>query len=334
MKGERVLDLLGRYLWERRRIWLLLGVFAGIFAVTFALYGLPLGAVLYPGLLCLGVGLPAVGARFVAYCRQHRQRRELLPGIEVRLDALPEGETLAEEDDRALLMALGERSAARLTEYRRREQESMDYYTTWVHQIKTPIAVMRMILQGEDTREHRELSAELFRVEQYVEMVLCYLRLGSDSTDFVFREVALDGVIRRAIRKFAPQFVRKRLALRYEPTQVRVLTDEKWLLFILEQLLSNALKYTPRGEITITVEDRVLKVRDTGMGIAPEDLPRIFERGFTGCNGREDQRATGLGLYLCRQAARHLSLELGAEPTVGVGSLFWVDLNTRDLTVE
>lgn len=210
----------------------------------------------------------------------------------------------------------------------------MDYYTTWAHQIKTPISVMRMTLQDVDTAEHRELLAELFRIEQYVEMALNWVRLGSDSMDFVFREYELDGIIRQAIHKYASQFIRRRLKLSYEPAEIIVLTDEKWLLFIIEQILSNAIKYTQEGGVSIRVQDKVLKIEDTGIGIAPEDVPRIFEKGFTGYNGRADKKSTGLGLYLCSLTAEKLSHKIWVESEVGQGTAVFLDLHRDKLEVE
>ena len=129
------------------------------------------------------------------------------------------------------------------------------------------------------------------------------------------------------MHKYESQFVRKRIQLRYEPTEITVLTDEKWLLFIIEQLLSNAIKYTHEGAITITVTpDKIIKISDTGIGIAEEDIPRIFEKGFTGYNGRADKKSTGLGLYLCRTAADRLSHKISVQSEVGTGTVFAVDL--------
>lgn len=214
---------------------------------------------------------------------------ELIPGIEYAYRDMPEADTLAEKDYQQMVMDLGKSCYEHRVELENQEQESKEYYTIWVHQIKTPIAVMRMILQEEDTRQNRELLAELFRIEQYAEMALSYIRLESREPDFVIKEYNLDDIIRQAIHRYAPQFIRRKLRLVYEPTEVKVLTDEKWLLFILEQIISNAVKYTPSGTITIRVtEDKKLSVEDTGIGIAPEDLPRIFEKGFTGYNGRND----------------------------------------------
>lgn len=211
----------------------------------------------------------------------------------------------------------------------------MEYYTIWVHQIKTPIAAMRLQLQGEDSDSSRELLEELQRIEQYVEMVLTYLRLDSGSTDYVLKKYDLDDIIRQAVRKYASQFIRKKIRLTYEPLSCEVLTDEKWLLFVIEQVLSNALKYTRSGEISITLEaPKTLCIRDTGIGIAPEDLPRIFEKGFTGYNGRNDKKASGIGLYLCRRICSRLNHEIIITSKVDVGTEVRIDLDRKVLEVE
>lgn len=332
MKRDRVKEnvtgyrLFGRMLRQYAGIGCLFLVFAGIFALVFYLYDLEAEAVWYAAGLCLLVMAVVLCALFPRYYRAHRHRQQLLKNIAVSYDALPEAMTLAEEDYRQMVETLGAMNNKLLTDWEKDRQESLDYYTTWVHEIKTPISVMRMTLQEEDSEEHRELMAQLFRIEQYVDMVLTYMRLGSSQTDFLFREYELDGIIRQAVRKYAPLFVRNRIRLVYEPVDVRVVTDEKWLLFIIEQLLSNAIKYTKEGTVTVAVsEQKVLSVADTGMGIAPEDLPRIFEKGFTGYHGREDKKATGLGLYLCRQTARKLGIGLRADSVPGRGSTFYLE---------
>lgn len=154
---------------------------------------------------------------------------------------------------------------------------------------------MQLHLQAKHSPENRALLDDLQRIEQYVEMVLCYLRLDSDFTDYLFAKYDLDNIVRQAVRRFSSQFIHRKIRLEYEPLNCEVLTDEKWLLFVLEQVLSNALKYTPSGgTISIFLESpKTLCIRDTGIGIAAEDLPRIFEKGFTGCqrqNGQKSQR--------------------------------------------
>lgn len=135
-------------------------------------------------------------------------------------------------------------------------------------------------------------------------MVLQYIRIGSGTNDLVIREYRLDELIRDAVRKQAGQFVEKRLRFCYLPTDATVITDRKWFSCILDQLLSNAVKYTQSGSVSVTVKDGFLSVSDTGIGIMPEDLPRIFEKGYTGANGRLEQKSSGLGLYLAKKAAR------------------------------
>ena len=175
----------------------------------------------------------------------------------------------------------------------------------------------------------------LRRLEQYVEMVLGYLRLESPSSDYVIRNYALDDIVRQVVRKYASQFIRRRLRLEYTPLNVSVITDEKWLLFVIEQVLSNALKYTRSGSVSITLEaPKTLCIRDTGIGIAPEDLPRVFEKGFTGCNGRTDKRATGIGLYLCRRILEKLGHTIAITSTVGEGTTVRIGLQQDALEVE
>lgn len=162
-----------------------------------------------------------------------------------------------------------------------------------------------------------------------------YARLNSTSNDLVFAKVEVEPVIKRVVRQYAGQFVRKHIALKCDIAPVQVLTDEKWLAFILGQLLANAVKYTESGTVTVTVtKNKVLKVSDTGIGIAPEDLPRIFEKGFTGYNGRAEKKSTGLGMYLSRRAADMLGHTLSVQSAPGAGSTFSLDMKESNLQVE
>ena len=214
----------------------------------------------------------------------------------------------------------------------RRWSDTLDYYTVWVHQIKTPIASMRLTLQNSDSPESRRLSSDLGRIERYVEMALVYLRLDSESSDYVIREFELDPLIRRSVKKFSGEFITKRLSLELTPTEARVISDEKWLVFVIEQILSNSLKYTREGSVGIYMtEPKTLCIRDTGIGIAPEDLPRVFEKGYTGRNGRDDMRASGLGLYLCRRVCAKLGHGISAVSVPDEGTEIRIDLSSYNL---
>ena len=318
------------YVKERwRRLFLLL-LFVCIFAVSFWFYRLPVRAVMYPCALCL-----LFGAVFVAYdmtkaYRRHKFFEELRRRNTEIISALPEPEGITDYDYQ-LISALKEKIEEITAQADSRIRDTVDYYTVWAHQIKTPIAAMRLTLQKEDVPEARRLASELSRIEQYVEMVLVFIRLGSNYSDYVFREQDIDGIIKGSVKKFAPEFIDRRIRLEYDSVDIRAVTDEKWLAFVIEQLLSNALKYTREGSIKIYSEGKILCIEDTGIGIAPEDLPRVFDKGYTGCNGRDDRRASGLGLYLCRQIMEKLSHTIRIESEMGVGTKVYLGLDTVSL---
>lgn len=295
---------------------------------VFLLYGILAEPLIYAMILSMAVLLVLMAVSYTREKRYRAERLRALSGILTEWQDLPEAHSLAEEDYREMIAALGTQMNRMAAEAEAGRQDMLDYYTAWVHQIKTPIAVMRLKL-AEDTPEHRALSLELSRIERYAEMALQYIRIGSGTNDLVIREYALDTLVRDAVRKLAPQFVEKRLRLDYEKAEGMIVTDQKWFGVILEQLLSNAVKYTPSGTVTIRYSDGLLSVTDTGVGIAPEDLPRIFEKGYTGNNGRLDQRASGLGLYLARKAADLLAIPLRAESVQGQGSTFTLDLRQK-----
>ena len=304
-----------------------------VFAATFRLYGLPLGAVAYPALLCAFLWLVFVLLRGAKAARKHAALASLTAAMTP--DMLPEADAPEDEDYRRIIVLLQEARQRQEADAGRKYADMVEYYTLWAHQIKTPIAAMRLTLQNEDSPLSRRLTAELGRVERYADMVLAYLRLDSAATDYVLRETELDPVVRGAVKRFSSEFIERRLALDFRPTGARVLTDEKWLSFVLEQLLSNALKYTPAGSVSIYMEgENVLCIEDTGIGIAPEDLPRIFEQGYTGLNGRADKRASGLGLYLCRRVCGNLGHRITAESEPGKGTVVRLDLSRKRLRVE
>ncbi len=301
--------------------------------VVFALYSLPIEPFLYVLVLTLFYGAIQL---FFAYVRERRRadaRRRLRDTLFADME-LPEPKDMAESDYQEIVKLLDTKMREMTVRWENEKQDAEDYLTAWVHQIKTPISVLRMRLSSSDSEESHAVLSELFRIEQYVDMVLQYIRLSSATNDFVIGEYPLDEIIRAAVRRFAPQFVLRKLALHYEGTDKILVTDKKWLSCILDQLLSNAVKYTPSGSVTITVTDNALTIADTGIGIAPEDLPRIFEKGYTGLNGRLEKHASGLGLYLARTAADRLSMRLKAESTPGYGSAFTLQFSVEPLLSE
>jgi len=326
--------MLPAYLKRHYKIILMLILFVAVFSAVFSLYELPLEAVLYAALLCFCIGAVLFVLGYSRWLRHHRELRALLGRVTASLDELPNPSGAVERDYQDLLRALWAEKARIEARNLTERREMTDYYTLWAHQIKTPIAAMHLLLQQGAADKNAELSVELFKIEQYVEMVLSYLRLDSESSDYVLKACDLDGIIREALRKYARIFIWKRISLRFKETGKRVLTDEKWLCFVIEQLLSNALKYTPEGSIRLYAEGDMLVIEDSGIGIRPEDLPRVFEKGFTGYNGREDRKSTGIGLYLCRRVCDRLGHGLSLESEVGRGTKARIDLSSSETIME
>jgi len=199
----------------------------------------------------------------------------------------------------------------------------LDYYTMWVHQIKTPISALSLIIQNmEDQETASRLRSQLIHVENYADMALNYLRLGSESNDLQFSTVNVDDVVRSEIRRAMTMFTTKGLSVDFAASGVEVSTDKKWLGFIVGQLISNAIKYQKTGTIHFygDKEARSITIEDEGIGIAKEDLPRIFEKGYTGYNGHNEKKSTGLGLYLVKKAADLISAQVLFDSEVGKGT--------------
>lgn len=221
-----------------------------------------------------------------------------------------------------------------ITEYDEKKKDMADYYTMWIHQIKTPIAAMRLLLEDQDETACKfagqQAFEELFKIEQYAEMALHFARLDSLSSDLLIKKYDVYEIIKQAVKKYAILFIGSGLSFSMEEFSCVTVTDEKWLSFVIEQILSNALKYTQTGGISVyganhkgekqTDEAAYVVIEDTGIGIREEDIPRIFERGFTGYNGRMDKKSTGIGLYLCNQIMNRLSHTIQVESQMGKGT--------------
>lgn len=328
-------ELFGAWLVSRR-----LAAAGGLFCVLmglllFWLYDLPWEAAIYLLLLCLMCASLLSLVSFARFCRAHRTLETMEEGILVDPGNLPEPATLLEADYDRLVRRLIREVREQRAEADGTLADLTAYYTLWVHQIKTPIAAMGLLLQAGPGKT-TEMEIELQRIAQYVDMVLQYLRLDSEARDLELRRCALDDVVRQTVRKYAKLFILKKIRLTFQETGLTVLSDEKWLAFLLEQLLSNALKYTPAGgEISLYREgEDTLVIADTGIGIAPEDLPRVFDKGFTGHNGRMDKKATGIGLYLCRRVAELLGHALTITSQQGEGTQVRIGLARPQFDIE
>lgn len=254
------------------------------------------------------------------YAKKLKTLDELCGTITHLSRALPRGEGGLEKAYAHVLEELCNEYDALSASEMARKQESLDYYTLWIHQIKTPIAAMRLLLEQDGDRA--VMRQELFKIEQYAMMALRFIKLESISSDIVLAPCRLDSAVKEQVRSQSIPFVYKGLSVSVNVTGQSIMTDKKWLGFIIEQLISNAVKYTNKGGVTIRGDEKTLSIEDTGIGIMPEDLPRIFEKGYTGYNGRIDDRSSGIGLYMAKRAADALSIRIGVESKLGKGTRF------------
>lgn len=338
MKRERSLRfVMAAYLRRRLKVIGLFALYGGIYFLVFALCDIPMEAVLYGMMLAAAASAVIAMADFWRYASRHQQLCDLLDRALTGFDRMPDPDDLIEADYQRMIEVLTKARMELALQNDRARTEMVDYYTLWAHQIKTPIAAMRLLLSANPQPRDAEISLKLLEIEQYVQMVLEYLRISSDSSDLLLKQYAIADIVRQAVRKYAGLFILKSITLSFDEMPDSCLTDEKGLLFVIEQLLSNALKYTPSGgRIHIymdTNKAKTLVIEDSGIGIRPEDLPRIFEKGFTGYNGRMDKKSTGIGLYLCRRIMDKLGHTIQVTSVVKRGTRVALDLDREELEI-
>ena len=307
-------------------------LFGLIFAVVAYLYAFPIEAVLYAFLLCCVPGIIALICGFLRFRKKHQIFTFITDDIKIGIDELPSPKNILENDYMLLIEELHKALVDAQSKKDMQIRDLVDYYTMWVHQIKTPIAAMQLLLHQ---NENDELSEQLFRIEQYAEMALTYIRCGGDSSDYLIKKYSLDPIIKSAVKKYTKTFIRKKITLHYEEVDLSVVTDEKWLTFVIEQIISNALKYTKTGSISIYQESgKYLVIKDTGIGISPADLPRITEKGYTGYNGRQDKKSTGIGLFLSKKILDSLGHTLKITSEEGKGTTVRIGFNNPEIRFE
>ena len=275
----------------KRYLYLYIAYFCSIavFTLTLSLYDLPLEVILYPSFLSF---------MLLFFFTIHLFLKEYKHILDVD-DFLKADKTFncGYDTEQKLMSEIHKvRSAYKELKYDYELQfkENNDFYELWVHQIKEPLTAIKLLL--EDNHD-LTLKGEILKVEQYLNMILSLSRLAKEDSDLYIKEVDLDKVIKKVLSTYSLLFIQKGIKLNYDETKTMVISDEKWLDFIVGQIISNALKYTKSGYITISYSEGVLSIEDSGMGIASDDLPRIFEKGYTGKIGRLSRQSTGLGLF-------------------------------------
>lgn len=318
------------YVSDRKKIVFAAFLWTAIFIIVFILSGIDLKYVWYPLLL----GMILFGCIFLYdYIKYRKKRKTLiwaLNNIDITLENLPDTDNNIEDDYRNLLEELLIKKNQEINDIIRSKKETTEYVTLWSHQIKTPLTALQLLAGELEEENRKEILNRLFEIEQYQDMMLQYLRLENDGNDYILSGYNIRDMVNQAVKYFARIFISKGIAIKIDiPEGARVITDEKWFVFVLKQLISNALKYTKQGSINITLNNKQLIIEDTGIGIVPEDLPRIFERGYTGYNGRKDKKATGLGLYLTKQILTPLNHNIEVSSKKGEGTRVSINLENK-----
>lgn len=315
------MKLVKSFLYERRIIYGMYLVFWGLIFLTFYLYEFSF-APFFDGWLFTAFVLVVYSV--VSFYRSFRKQKQLdlLATKDLQLSNLvflPKAATLSEQTYQEVLRLVLENKNQEQEELQQKQRAMLDDFGLWLHQIKTPVAALDLLIQSGQL-DPRTMKNEVFKINEYLQMILNYMRQNLDQADLVFQQLSIEKIIKSVVKKYATFFSQKDLSLQLGNLEGRVYSDQKWLIFILEQVIFNAIKYTENGTISISFSDNQLTIQDTGIGIRSEDLPRVFEKGYTGMNGREQQRASGLGLYLSQEAAEKLGCRLYIESQVKKGT--------------
>lgn len=304
-----------------------------IFYFVLYLYDAMIPAINYALLLSLVVLVIYFCIDFFHYVKHYQQLTYLYHLDHVYMENLPTHVNDIEKEYQKLLIKVDTMHTQLKNKHENEYHDMLDYFTLWVHQIKTPISALRLLIQSQGMSK-QELLMQVLRIEQYVDMVLHYIKINQMSHDLKIQRCSLKNILDEVIKKQSTFFIHKKIQLQLEDINLDILTDEKWISFVLEQILSNALKYTKQGFIHIYIKDETLYIEDSGIGIQQEDLPRLFEKGFTGYNGRVHKKASGLGLYLCKQVIDHLGYHIDITSKLGKGTIVSIDFHVDELDVE
>lgn len=305
-----------------------------LFPLIHYLYGYPMGSILYSGLILSFLFLLWMIGDMIHFKEKIAKMNTILEHLTWDIHDMPLSENILETRYQEIVDGLYKVVRYNVELLEKNHADQMEYYTMWVHQIKTPISAMGLSLQNQGEVDVPLIKQELFKVEQYVEMALQYVKINQLSSDLVIEKYSLSGIVTHSVKKYAPLFIYRKLSLELGAIDCKVQTDSKWLSFVLEQLLSNSIKYTNQGSIKIFVKEGALIIEDSGIGIRTEDMERIFEKGYTGYNGRIDKKASGIGLYLVKKVCDTLAIGIEIRSKVGVGTEAILTFPKQDILYE
>ena len=299
-----------------------------ILYVTLAFEGVGIKRMGYPIVLSLAALVVFIGFDLYRTWRKDRILKKAKENIDITGENLPEATSIMEEDYQELIEQLLQSKRQEMQQQMHKNNELTEFVTLWTHQVKTPLTALTLAANDMKTPEKAEFVNRLFEIEQYCDIILQYLRIEGEGSDLLLEEYPVKPMVNQAVKYFARSFIGKGLSVQIDvPDGQTLVTDEKWLVFVLKQVLSNALKYTKEGGVTISMpKPNTLCICDTGIGISKADLPRITERGYTGYNGRMDKKATGIGLFLVDTIMKKLSGSVEITSELGKGTKVYLTI--------
>ena len=293
----------------------ILGVYAILFVFVY-LYRIPIEVILYPFILTIVFVLIVLLFDYIKYKEKVNKIIQICNDISSCYSVKINDKNIFDEYYLDIINELLKENRKQVSQIQKKISDINDYFSIWVHQIKTPIASMKLKIDNEQM-DLLQLASDLNRIDHYVDLVLSFLKFDEEKIDLYFRKTDVDKIMRESLKKFSNDFIIKKIRLDYKLSKREVLTDEKWLSFVFDQLLSNALKYTDKGTISIYYDgESCLCIKDSGIGIALADMERLFEKGFTGYNGRQYKKASGIGLYMCKRMCDKLNIAISIESVV------------------
>lgn len=323
-----------KYLKERVQMMVVFMIFLFVFGLVFYLYHLPMEHFYYSGVIILVILLLFMILDFLQYTTKHKILKNLQNNITSLQDSLPKSLKQSDLDYQTLIHKLNEDKRRLISQADEKHTNLIEYYTLWTHQIKTPLSAMYFLLQEGNDEVFDDMELQMMEVESYIDMALEYLRIENMLSDLKLAKHSIQSIVNSAIKAYSKMFIYKKISLELEEINLNVITDEKWLLFVIKQLLSNALKYTQEGKVIIYAKDNSLFIEDSGIGIQEEDIASIFDRGFTGYNGRINRKSTGLGLYLVKEIVDNLGHSIHVSSSVGLGTKVRLNLSQVSLPVK
>ncbi len=300
--------------------------------ISGALFYINTGFVLIFALFCIWF-LPLISYICIDYLKYRKYFNSIyniLDGLDKKYllpEVIEEHNFIIAEEINHILKVVSRDMHENIKYYIDNQKEYKEYIETWVHEIKTPIASSKLIIENNNNEVTKKIDTQIDKVENFVEQVLYYSKSDNVEKDYIIKELNLKDVVTNTVKRNYRDFISKNIKLELEDIDNIIYSDQKWVEFILNQVISNAIKYSKTKDAKVHISSKnienavILTIKDNGVGICEKDINRVFEKGFTGENGRIFGKSTGIGLYLCDKLCNKLGLVLAIESDLNIGTV-------------